>query len=97
MTPTNRLGVPIFLTLVASCIPLGDVDLRTSCTFCLSVVFLKHAEYSGSGGVGHMIGGTGLMAPGLSCSGPPSFHKRPVDVETKCLSPKEAFTVTRAC
>ncbi len=82
---------------VDTCIPLGEVDLRTSCTFCLSVAYLKHAEYSGIGGVWHMIGVTGLLAPGLSCSGPPSFHKRLVDVETKCFSPKEAFTVTQAC
>ncbi len=44
-----------------------------------------------------MIGVTGLLAPGLSCAGPRSFHKRHAGSEMKCLSQKEAFFATQAC
>ncbi len=60
---------------VETCIPLGDGDLHTSCTTWLSASFLQHADYSGIGRVWHTIGVTGRRTPGLSCSGPRSFHK----------------------
>ncbi len=81
--------------LVDTCIPLGDFDLHTS--HRVSVYFLKHAACSETGGAWYMIGVTELLAPGLSCSDPRSFHKRPVGSGTKYLSQKEAFVVTQAC
>ncbi len=78
-------------------IPLGDGDLHTSCTSWLSASFLQHADYSGFGSVVHTIGVTGRLVPGLSCSGPRSFHKRPLGFGMKYLSQKEAFFATPAC
>ncbi len=63
----------------------------------LSASFLNYAACSGVGGALHMIGVTGLLAPGLSCSYPRSFHKRLVDVGTKGLSRTEAFVGSRPC
>ncbi len=62
---------------VDTCIPLGDGDLHTSCTFWLSASFLQHSDYSGFGRVWHTIGVTGRLVPGLSCSGPTSFTNDP--------------------
>ncbi len=82
--------------LVETCIPLGGIDFHTSNTPWLSASFLKYAVCWG-GGVWHMIGVTGLLTPGLRYSCSRGFHKRFVDVGTKCLSQKEAFVITRPC
>ncbi len=60
--------------------------LHTSCTPWLSASFLKHADYSGIGGMWYTIGVTGRLAPGLSCSGPRSFHKRRCWTEGFCCN-----------
>ncbi len=83
--------------LVETCIPLGDGDLHTSCTSWLSASFFEHADYSGIGGACHMTGVIGLLAPGFTCSGSRSFHKRPLDFGMKYLSQKEIFFATQAC
>ncbi len=49
---------------------------------------------SGIDGGRYMIGVTGLLAPGLSFSGPRAFHKRLVGFGTKYLSQKKAVFVT---
>ncbi len=82
---------------VETCIPLGDGDLHTSYMSWLSASFLQHADYSGISRVWHTIGATGRPVPGLSCSGPRSFHKRPLGFGMKYLSQKEAFFATPAC
>ncbi len=69
--------------LVETCIPLGDVDIHTSCTSWLSVSFLQHAVCSGIGGVWHMTGVIGLLALEMTCSNP--------------FSQKEALFATKAC
>ncbi len=76
---------------VETCIPLGDGDFHTSCTSWLSASFLQHADYSGFGRVWHTIGVTGRLALGLSCSGPRSFHKRPLGFGMKYLSQKLSY------
>ncbi len=70
--------------------------LHTSHMPRVSVSSKIHAARSGVGGAMYMICVTGQLDPGLSCSGPWSFPKRPVGSETKCLSRKEAFVVTHA-
>ncbi len=47
------------------------------------------AACSGIDGGRYMIGVTGLLAPGLSFSGPRAFHKRLVGFGTKYLSQKK--------
>ncbi len=61
------------------------------------VSFLKYAARSEIAGAWHVIGLTRLLAPGLSCSGPRSFHQRPLGFETKCHSLKETFVATQIC
>ncbi len=63
----------------------------------LSASFLKDATGSGVAGAWYRIEVTGLLAPGLCCSGPRSFQNQPIGSGTNCLSRKEAFVLTKTC
>ncbi len=102
MTLTNLLDVPLFLALVASCMTIlaflsGMVTSARAERLGVRLPFFQHADYSGFTREWHTIGVTGLLVPGLSCSAPRSFHKRPLGFGMKYLSQKEAFFATPAC